>query len=94
HGDLWSGNVLFSSDGPVLIDPAAHYGWAEADLAMTKLFGGFSPEFYRAYYAFNPLPPGFGDRVDLYNLYHLLNHLNLFGSVYHGRVMQVVAHFS
>ena len=94
HGDLWSGNVLFSPDGPVLIDPAAHNGWAEADLAMTKLFGGFTADFYRAYHAFNPLPSGFGERVDLYNLYHLLNHLNLFGSIYHGRIMQIVTRFS
>ena len=94
HGDLWSGNVLFSPDGPVLIDPAAHYGWAEADLAMTKLFGGFTADFYGAYHAFNPFPPGFEERVDLYNLYHLLNHLNLFGSAYHGRVMQVVTRYS
>jgi len=94
HGDLWSGNVLFAGGRPVLIDPAAHYGWAEADLAMTRLFGGFASDFYRAYRSTNPLQPGFDDRVDLYNLYHLLNHLNLFGSAYHGRVMQVITRYS
>ena len=94
HGDLWSGNVLFAGDQPVLIDPAAHYGWAEADLAMTRLFGGFPSDFYQTYRSTNPLQPDFEDRVDLYNLYHLLNHLNLFGSAYHGRVMAIINRFT
>lgn len=87
HGDLWNGNVLVGPDGhAALIDPAAHYGWAEADLAMTALFGGFPPAFYAAYEAERPLPPGVQQRFELYNLYHLLNHLNLFGGSYLGAV--------
>lgn len=83
HGDLWGGNYLVDRYGdPVLVDPAAYYGHREADLAMTGLFGGFSPAFYRAYQEEWPLEPGFDRRRDLYNLYHLLNHLNLFGSGY------------
>ncbi len=84
HGDLWSGNSAFLPDGaPVLFDPAVYYGDAEADLAMTELFGGFPPEFYSAY---GPLPAGYGTRKHLYNLYHLLNHLNLFGGGYLAQV--------
>jgi fructosamine-3-kinase len=80
HGDLWVGNAGFVSDGaPVLFDPAVYYGDREADLAMTELFGGFPPEFYSAY---GPLPAGYETRKHLYNLYHLLNHLNLFGGGY------------
>lgn len=91
HGDLWSGNHLCRQDGlPVLIDPATHRGWAEAEIAMTRLFGGFDESFYSAYLEVNPLLPGWQDRLPLYNLYHLLNHLNLFGSSYHGRVMSIV----
>lgn len=83
HGDLWAGNVLFPGDGTTaLIDPAVYYGHREADVAMTGLFGGFSPDFYRAYQEEWPLEPGFDERRDIYNLYHLLNHLNLFGSSY------------
>ena len=87
HGDLWSGNFIVGPGGaPALIDPAAYYGDREADLAMTRLFGGFPPGFYRAYAAAWPLPPGWQERVDLYNLYHLLNHLNLFGEGYGAEV--------
>jgi fructosamine-3-kinase len=83
HGDLWSGNLITNSDGgPCLIDPAVYYGNREVDLAMTRLFGGFSQEFYDAYHEAFPLPPNDFDRVDLYNLYPLLVHLNLFGSSY------------
>lgn len=83
HGDLWAGNYLVSSRGePVIFDPAVYYGDREADLAMTRLFGGFAPDFYRAYRAAAPLPPGWQRRADLYNLYHLLNHANLFGAGY------------
>jgi fructosamine-3-kinase len=91
HGDLWGGNAI--SDGasqPALIDPAAHYGWAEAELAMTALFGGFAAEFYRAYEEARPLEAGWRQRLELYNLYHLLNHLNLFGRSYHGQVVELV----
>ena len=83
HGDLWSGNFLVGEDGrAVLIDPAVYVGCAEADLAMTELFGGFSERFYAGYKEAFPLAYGYDDRRDLYNLYHLLNHLNLFGSGY------------
>lgn len=84
HGDLWSGNAGFLANGaPVLFDPAVYYGDREADLAMTELFGGFPRAFYSAY---GPLPAGYETRKHLYNLYHLLNHLNLFGAGYLGQV--------
>jgi protein-ribulosamine 3-kinase len=83
HGDLWAGNWLASTAGePVLFDPAVYYGDRETDLAMTRLFGGFSAGFYRAYEAAAPLPPGAAWRESLYNLYHVLNHANLFGGGY------------
>jgi protein-ribulosamine 3-kinase len=86
HGDLWSGNYGFSRDGrPVIFDPATYYGDREADLAMTELFGGFSREFYAAYQDAWPLDSGYKVRKVLYNLYHILNHLNLFGSGYAGQ---------
>ena len=83
HGDLWGGNFLCDKQGKVvLIDPAAYYGHREADLAMTKMFGGFSPEFYKSYQQHFPLAPRWEYRENLYLLYHQLNHLNLFGSSY------------
>ena len=83
HGDLWGGNWgAATGNEPVIFDPAVYYGDREADLAMTLLFGGFSPEFYTAYREAWPLDPGFEQRRDLYNLYHVLNHLNMFGSGY------------
>ncbi|MGH1462982.1 MAG: fructosamine kinase family protein [Neptuniibacter sp.] len=91
HGDLWRGNVHCDASGtPVLIDPAVYCGWAEADLAMTKLFGGFSAKFYAAYQEIHPLTPGWEQRMDLYNLWHLLNHLLLFGESYFHDVKQVI----
>lgn len=85
HGDLWGGNVMTGPVGePVLIDPAAHYGCREADLAMTELFGGFPRGFLQAYEEAAPLEPGYEERRDLYNLYHVLNHANLFGGGYAG----------
>lgn len=87
HGDLWSGN--WGADGggtPYIFDPAVYHGDREADLAMTRLFGGFGAEFYVAYEEQWPLASGWEQRVDLYNLYHLLNHFNLFGAGYLGRV--------
>ncbi len=94
HGDLWGGNYLVGPDGQaVLIDPAVSYGHPEADLAMTELFGGFSPRFLAAYREVSPLQPGYRDRVDLYNLYHVLNHLNLFGSGYAGSVRAAIARY-
>lgn len=95
HGDLWGGNAISDQRGlPALIDPAAHYGWAEAELAMTALFGGFAPAFYTAYVEARPLETGWADRLPIYNLYQLLNHLNLFGAGYHGQVMEIVRHFT
>jgi fructosamine-3-kinase len=83
HGDLWGGNAGVDANGaPVIFDPAVYYGDREADLAMTRLFGGFSSSFYTAYEAAWPLPPSARSRVGLYNLYHVLNHLNLFGGGY------------
>lgn len=87
HGDLWSGNYAFAAgvDGkaiPVIFDPAVYYGDREADLAMTELFGGFSATFYAAYKEAWPLDAGYATRKTLYNLYHILNHLNLFGGGY------------
>lgn len=86
HGDLWSGNAGFTKEGPVVFDPAVYYGDREADVAMTELFGGFPGEFYRAYNETLPLDAGYEKRKHLYNLYHLLNHLNLFGGGYLGQV--------
>ncbi len=83
HGDLWSGNqAVLPSGEPVIFDPAVYYGDREAEIAMTELFGGFSREFYAAYEEVWPLDEGYGVRRDLYNLYHILNHLNLFGGGY------------
>jgi fructosamine-3-kinase len=89
HGDLWSGNVGFTP-GPVVFDPAVYYGDREADLAMTELFGGFPREFYAAYNEAFPLDAGYEKRKHLYNLYHLLNHLNIFGGGYLGRVNETL----
>lgn len=83
HGDLWSGNYSFDHAGqPVLFDPAIYYGDRETDIAMTELFGGFPAAFYAAYREAYPLDPGYSTRKTLYNLYHILNHLNLFGGGY------------
>ena len=91
HGDLWSGNFLIGADRrAVLIDPAVYVGCAEADLAMTELFGGFSSRFYDGYREVTSVTYGYEDRKDLYNLYHLLNHLNLFGSGYLPSVRRIL----
>jgi len=83
HGDLWSGNVLFGRyDDVWLIDPAIYYGDAEADLAMTEMFGGFSSDFYSIYCRLRPLSSAYLRKKVIYNLYHYLNHLNLFGQGY------------
>jgi fructosamine-3-kinase len=95
HGDLWTGNAETGPEGePALIDPAAHYGWAEAELAMTTLFGSFPPDFYRAYEQTHPLEPGWRSRLPLYNLYHLLNHVNLFGRSYLPQVQRILDRFA
>jgi fructosamine-3-kinase len=94
HGDLWRGNVLVARDGRAfLVDPAAYYGHPEADLAMTELFGRLDARFYAAYAEAAPLAPGYAERRDLYNLYHLLNHLNLFGAGYRAAVLDVVQRY-
>jgi len=91
HGDLWAGNKAFCTDAqPVLFDPASYYGDRETDIAMTELFGGFEPEFYAAYHAHYPMTDGYRQRRDLYNLYHMLNHLNLFGSGYLSRCENMI----
>ncbi|MEZ5453987.1 MAG: fructosamine kinase family protein [Thiothrix sp.] len=83
HGDLWGGNMAFKRDGtPVIFDPAVYYGDREADLAMTELFGGFGGDFYSAYQTSWLLDKGYSVRKTLYNLYHILNHFNLFGGGY------------
>ncbi|NOQ15947.1 MAG: phosphotransferase [Methyloprofundus sp.] len=83
HGDLWSGNASATKNGQAIIyDPACYCGDREADIAMTELFGGFSADFYNAYERVWPLDSGYGQRKSLYNLYHILNHLNLFGRSY------------
>ncbi|MHB1331905.1 MAG: fructosamine kinase family protein [Sulfuriferula sp.] len=96
HGDLWSGNYGYTQAGePVIFDPAVYYGDREADIAMTELFGGFPADFYAAYRAAWPLDAGYAVRKNLYNLYHILNHANLFGGSYarqaEGMMMKLLA---
>ncbi|MBN2043434.1 MAG: fructosamine kinase family protein [Anaerolineales bacterium] len=94
HGDLWNGNQITDAGGnPAIIDPAAYYGWAEADLAMMILFGSPGRGFWEAYNEVRPLEPGYQERFGLYNLYHLLNHLNLFGRSYHGQVVSALLRY-
>jgi fructosamine-3-kinase len=91
HGDLWSGNVAALTDGtPVLFDPAVYRGDREADLAMAELFGGFPESFYAAYRQAWPLDHGYETRKPLYNLYHVLNHYNLFGASYLGQAQRMI----
>ena len=94
HGDLWGGNYMVDKNGfACLIDPAVYYGNREADLAMTKLFGGFDSEFYRAYNEEFPLPDGYDYRENIYKLYHVLNHLNLFGSGYYSQAISLIKYY-
>ncbi|MBI2313626.1 MAG: fructosamine kinase family protein [Betaproteobacteria bacterium] len=91
HGDLWGGNYGFDAGGnPVVFDPAVYYGDREADLAMTELFGGFGADFYAAYREAHPLDGGYAVRRHLYNLYHVLNHLNLFGGGYRSQAEAMI----
>lgn len=91
HGDLWGGNVMTNETGePVLIDPAVYYGHRESDIAMTMLFGGFDQQFYESYNRHYPLAKGWESRLDLYKLYHILNHLNLFGESYYSQVISLI----
>ncbi len=91
HGDLWSGNYMCDPAGaPLIIDPAVYYGYREAELAFTQLFGGFEPRFYQAYQEAFPLEPGYAQRKDIYNLYPLLVHLNIFGSGYLSGIQRII----
>ncbi|MCU4177584.1 fructosamine kinase family protein [Carboxylicivirga sp. N1Y90] len=91
HGDLWGGNYMVDEKGkPALIDPAVYYGHREADLAMTKLFGGFHPDFYQSYHESYPLKPGYEYRENIYLLYHVMNHLNIFGTSYKHQALQLM----
>jgi protein-ribulosamine 3-kinase len=96
HGDLWSGNYFQakSDQQPCVFDPAVYYGLRESDLAMTQLFGSLSDSFYQAYHEAFPLNPGYNERRDIYNLYHILNHLNLFGGSYLSSVESIVNRFT
>jgi protein-ribulosamine 3-kinase len=92
HGDLWGGNHSYLADGtPVIFDPATYVGDRECDLAMSELFGGFAPGFYTAYGAAWPLDAGYPVRKPLYNLYHILNHANLFGGGYAAQAQRMMA---
>jgi len=94
HGDLWSGNYMVDENGNAcIIDPAVYYGHREADLAMTKLFGGFGVEFYKAYNEYFPLPDGYEYRENIYKLYHVLNHLNLFGTGYYSQAISLINYY-
>lgn len=91
HGDLWGGNAAGLKDGtPVIFDPAFYYGDREADLAMTYVFGGFGPDFYASYQNAFPLDDGFAVRKTFYNIYHIINHLNMFGGGYHGQAIHML----
>ncbi len=91
HGDLWGGNVAGLKDGtPVIYDPAFYYGDREADLAMTYVFGGFNADFYASYQNAFPLDDGFAVRKTFYNIYHIINHLNIFGGGYHGQALHMM----
>lgn len=92
HGDLWTGNAAVTKQGEaVILDPAVYYGDREVDLAMSQLFGSFPPNFYGAYNEAFPLQPGYQQRKTLYNLYHILNHFNLFGGSYEYQANQMIA---
>lgn len=94
HGDLWGGNYFFDEEGnAVLIDPAVYFGHPEMDLAFTRMFGGFSGSFYEGYESISSLPPGFSDRVPIYNMYPLLVHVNLFGGHYIYQFERLIRNF-
>lgn len=95
HGDLWSGNIMASNSGqPILIDPAVYFGHREMDIAMTGLFGGFTSDFYAGYEDGFPLEKGWQHRLDFWNLYPLLVHLNLFGTGYLPQIKSILGRFS
>ncbi|MCS7225702.1 MAG: fructosamine kinase family protein [Gloeomargarita sp. SKYB31] len=91
HGDLWSGNAAFTTAGdPVIFDPAVYYGHREVDIAMSELFGGFPADFYQGYQSTWPLDTGYAQRKVIYNLYHILNHFNLFGGSYYDQALAMM----
>lgn len=91
HGDLWGGNYLISQDGvPYLIDPAVYYGHHEVDISMSRLFGGFGNSFYNAYWEHYPSQPQVKERAEIYQLYYLLVHMNLFGKSYYSSVSAIL----
>jgi len=91
HGDLWSGNTAITLAGEnVIFDPASYYGDHECDLAMTELFGGFNGDFYAAYASICPIDEGYATRKHMYNLYHILNHLNIFGVSYSRQAESII----
>lgn len=95
HGDLWGGNIICDTNTqPVLIDPACYVGHPEADIAMTELFGGFDPSFYAAYKTSGLLQNDYAERRDLYNLYHILNHLNMFGTKYLSAALSIIQKYT
>jgi protein-ribulosamine 3-kinase len=94
HGDLWSGNMMAAQgDVPAIFDPAVYYGHREAEMAFTQMFGGFDPLFYQSYQSVFPLQPGHEKRVQIFNLYPLLVHVNLFGSSYLSGIRQTLNYF-
>ncbi|WP_299578097.1 fructosamine kinase family protein [uncultured Sunxiuqinia sp.] len=93
HGDLWSGNYLYTSQGPALIDPAAYYADREMELSMMTMFGGFSRTCWSAYQNEFPLNPGWEERIELYQLYHVLNHYYLFGGFYGSQALSLALRF-
>ncbi|MBT8384603.1 MAG: fructosamine kinase family protein [Bacteroidia bacterium] len=94
HGDLWSGNYIIATDGtPYLIDPAVYFGHNDVDIAMSKLFGGFDKSFYEAYQDYYPVGENSTARIDLYQLYYLLVHLNMFGNSYYGSVKEILSRY-
>lgn len=90
HGDLWFGNVAAVGQTPVVFDPASYFGHAEMELSIMKLFGGFDPSCYESYFSYFPKESGFDERMQLYQLYHVLNHLNLFGNSYRPNCLSLI----
>jgi protein-ribulosamine 3-kinase len=93
HGDLWSGNYVYTANGPALIDPACYYADREMELGMMQLFGGFSPAVWESYQDEFPLPEGWKERIALYQLYHVLNHYSLFGGSYGRQALEIAGKY-
>jgi len=95
HGDLWNGNYIVNSEGkPCLIDPAVSFAPRELDLALMKMFGGFDPQLFESYHSQFPISQGFEERIEIWQLYYLLVHLNIFGIGYKNQVQQIITHFN